>query len=352
MSALFCIITIIINIRITITIITTIIIITIIIIVVVVATIIIITIIIRPVAILAASFVSGAMSGQEDSKAKSKRDREYQKDMVSATMLANPLSQCASVWKALRGKSRGMQALQDEFMKDFKAKGFGMVEGSKWTTFVQTQEFEDEGEYMTEAQIEREECGDKVATKAKLDYARSQGEGIAQHGRGKGYFRDPSRNNQFVYRYDKNIKDRLKIARTDGRKTCNFNQPMHVGDLQTAPSSRSTSPLPLQDLESPRGSELDNRPPAAASPAPIQDGAGSNDVDEATMPELIKKAEDLLITTNGMDIMEGFRKELELALAHVKKVKGLLRSNYRVAEQLKRVVDLTTKVLNIMEEST
>ena len=44
-------------------------------------------------------------------------------------------------------------------MRDFSQKGFDMIEGSEWTTFLMTKEFEDEGEYMTEAQIEKEECG-------------------------------------------------------------------------------------------------------------------------------------------------------------------------------------------------
>ena len=273
-------------------------------------------------------------------ESKRHRDREYQKHMLEATMKANPTAACASVWKKLRGKSRTMQTLQDEFMRDFSEKGFSMVEGSKWTTFLHTVEFEDEGEYMTKAQIQREECGCPVATKAKLDWAKQQGEGIAEHGLGKGYFKDPSRNNQYVYRYDKNLKDRRKIARTDGRQTRNFNAPLNMSDIQAGCSSASSAALPL--------------PPPFIIPPPITDGseqseAGSaNDVGEQGVPELIKTAEELLKEMAGMELMEGFRKELESAMADVSKVKGVVRSNYRVVKQLKHDVDLIQKVLKLM----
>ena len=176
-------------------------------------------------------------------ESKRQREREYQKHTIEATMKANPTAPVASVWKQLRGKSRTMQTLQDEFMRDFSQKGFDMIEGSKWTTFLMTTEFEDEGEYMTEAQIQCAECGCPVATKAKLDWAKQQGEGIAEHGKGKGYFKDPSRDNQYVYRYDKNLKDRTKIARTDGRQTRNFNAPLNVSDIQAGCSLASSAAL-------------------------------------------------------------------------------------------------------------
>ena len=146
-------------------------------------------------------------------------------------------------------------------MRDFSQKGFDMIEGSKWTTFLMTTEFEDEGEYMTEAQIQKEECGCPVATKAKLDWAKQQGEGIAEHGLGKGYFKDPSRDNQYVYRYDKNLKDRTKIARTDGRQTRNFNAPLNVSDIQAGCSLASSAALPLP------------LPPPIIVPPPITDGS-------------------------------------------------------------------------------
>ena len=69
------------------------------------------------------------------------------------------------------------------------------------------------------------------------------------------------------------------------------------------------------------------------------------------MPELIKTAEDILKAMAGMELMEGFRKELESALADVSKVKGVVRSNYRVARHLKHDVVLIQKVLKLMEES-
>ena len=252
-------------------------------------------------------------------------------------MKANPTAPVASVWKQLRGKSRTMQTLQDEFMRDFSQKGFDMIEGSKWTTFLMTKEFEDEGEYMTEAQIQKEECGCAAATKAKLDWAKQQGEGIAEHGLGKGYFKDPSRDNQYVYRYDKNLKDRTKIARTDGRQTRNFNAPLNVSDIQAGCSLASSAALPL--------------PPPIIIPPPITDGseqseAGSADVEEQGVPELIKTTEELLDEMAGMDLMEGFRKRLE---ADVSKVKGDMRSSHQV-EQLKHDVDLIQKVLKLVEE--
>ena len=275
-------------------------------------------------------------------ESKRQREREYQKHTIEATMKANPTAPVASVWKQLRGKSRTMQTLQDEFMRDFSQKGFDMIEGSKWTTFLMTTEFEDEVEYMTEVQIQKEECGCPVATKAKLDWAKQQGEGIAEHGLGKGYFKDPSRNNQYVYRYDKNLKDRRKIARTDGRQTRNFNAPLNVSDIQAGCSLASSAALPL--------------PPPIIIPPPITDGseqseAGSaKDVGVQGVPELVKTAEELLKEMAGMELMEGFRKALEADMADVSKVKGVVRSNYRVVKQLKHDVDLIQKVLKLVEE--
>ena len=278
-------------------------------------------------------------------ESKRQREREYQKHTIEATMKANPTAPVASVWKQLRGKSRTMQTLQDEFMRDFSHKGFDMIEGSKWTTFLMTTEFEDEGEYMTEAQIQKEECGCAAATKAKLDWAKQQGEGIAEHGLGKGYFKDPSRDNQYVYRYDKNLKDRTKIARTDGRQTRNFNAPLNVSDIQAGCSLASSAALPL--------------PPPIIIPPPITDGseqseAGSpesaEDVGAQGVPELVKTAEELLKEMAGMELMEGFRKALEADMADVSKVKGVVRSNYRVVKQLKHDVDLIQKVLKLVEE--
>ena len=98
---------------------------------------------------------------------KRKRDREYQKDSVAACIAANPTSKEASVWQSLKGKSRAMQTLQDEFMKDFTAHAFNTVEGSKWTQYLCVQEYEDEGEYMTEKQIGAAECNCPIATQSQ-----------------------------------------------------------------------------------------------------------------------------------------------------------------------------------------
>ena len=47
-------------------------------------------------------------------------------------MAANSTSKEAAVWGKLKGKNKYMVKLRREFVEQFQAHGFGIVEGSKW----------------------------------------------------------------------------------------------------------------------------------------------------------------------------------------------------------------------------
>ena len=113
------------------------------------------------------------------------------------------------------------------------------------------------------------------------------------------------------------------------------------------------TPAPLSPL-APRVPPGAPATPASATDAPLPityEGVPPEAIGANGVKELIKVAEEPVTTTVGMELMEGFRKELEAVVADVKKIEGVARSNYRVAKQLQHIVGLTQKVLSLMEES-
>ena len=111
------------------------------------------------------------------SGAPTKRNREGEnaKDAFAATMAANGETSEARIWKALAGKSRQQQELQKSFMSEFRQKGFGFAEGSKWTTYDLQQKIEMQRGYMTEEQIFKKECKSAANTAANIEWAIFQG---------------------------------------------------------------------------------------------------------------------------------------------------------------------------------
>ena len=116
------------------------------------------------------------------------REREGEHEMlaVKRCMEANPQTDESSVWGKLAGKSKIMVKLRKEFAAQFKSDGFGFVQGSKWATYLNTEEFKSTDSYKTEAQIFRDEGKDPTNTKAKLDWAREKGQGSPSSGRPEG----------------------------------------------------------------------------------------------------------------------------------------------------------------------
>ena len=102
---------------------------------------------------------------------------------------------------------------------------------------------------MTEAQIKWEEKNDETATKAKVDFAKSFGEGVPPPGDPLGYYKDPSRGGQYVYKYTSNLKEterltkrqKLETKQTTGVQKMQANENM---DRTPVPKKK---PLALQD---------------------------------------------------------------------------------------------------------
>ena len=119
----------------------------------------------------------------------------------------------------MKSKNSVMLASQKEFLKDFREKGFGFVEGTKWSEFVSREQFTQEIVYCTEAQILKEERGNEANCRAKIEFARSMGEGINEPGEQKGWYRDPSRDNAPVYYYARNVVHAIKLRKDQGRRS-------------------------------------------------------------------------------------------------------------------------------------
>ena len=136
-------------------------------------------------------------------------------------MSANPTSEEAVVWNNIQGKSPVMQRLQREFMQDFQQKGFGMVSGSKWTQHNFIQEVDSSTIFMTREQIFKEECKSVENTESKIQWAINQGEGVDQPGKQKGFYKDETRQNAYVYRYQRNTEYKEKMQKQQGRQTMN-----------------------------------------------------------------------------------------------------------------------------------
>ena len=54
---------------------------------------------------------------------------------------------------ALQGESPHLQLLQREFLSDFRLKGFGFVEGTKWQKHFNKESWDQEDEYKSWEQI-------------------------------------------------------------------------------------------------------------------------------------------------------------------------------------------------------
>ena len=144
------------------------------------------------------------------------RMMEYEKNNFNKHMVANADTDEAQVWKSLKGKSASMQQLQREFMMDFKTKGFGFIQGTKWMKHISKEIYSVDDEYKTYEQILDAEKSESNA-KAKIAYALTLGEGVPSNG--KGWFKDPSRNDAPVYFYVGNMKHSTSIAKLDCMQT-------------------------------------------------------------------------------------------------------------------------------------
>ncbi len=120
---------------------------------------------------------------------------ECEKSALSRTLRANPGTDEAKVWGQLQGKGATMQLLQQQFMRDFKQEGFGMVQGSRWSSYCQHERYTQDDEYMTYEQIFAAEKKSALNTEAKITWAKSPGEGKAgTPAETKGWYKDPTRN--------------------------------------------------------------------------------------------------------------------------------------------------------------
>ena len=279
---------------------------------------------------------------------KRSRDGEYAKAVFAKTMLANPKTREANVWLNLKGNSPHMQALQKEFMEAFQQKGFGCVEGSKWTEYERKQEVAAEVEYLTKAQIYKREANDQAATDAKIAWAVAQGEGTPEPGQGKGWFKDPSRGGQPVYKHDHGYKYKDSFTKNLGRKTLNSSGPTSIGDV--TPSSALPEPAPAH-------SQLATSSAAQAAPAsalPPLPAAGTEDTSDATaeinLSEMRAKADDQLNQMAGNECMSGFVKELNAAITAYDAIKGTPKPNYRAVRNLMQMVTVVERVLKIMDD--
>ena len=71
------------------------------------------------------------------SKKRKREDRsgEFQKRRAIDIMKKD--DKTWAVWMKLQGKSKVMQQLQTDFLKDFQEKGYEAAEGSKWKSHLQ-----------------------------------------------------------------------------------------------------------------------------------------------------------------------------------------------------------------------
>ena len=163
------------------------------------------------------------MADSDPAMKKQKRERsaEYQQQAVAACMEANPNTKEARVWGQLAGKSKTMIGLRKSFMDDFNQGGFGFVEGSRWVKHINEESYSQKDTFKAEAQIFVAECNDPVATAGKIAFAKAMGEGQPPPGIPKGWYKDPSRNDQPVYMYVANLEHENKVLKSDGTCTTN-----------------------------------------------------------------------------------------------------------------------------------
>ena len=274
---------------------------------------------------------------------KRNREGEYAKDAFAATMAANGETSEARIWKALAGKSRQQQELQKSFMSEFRQTGFGFVEGSKWTTYDLQQKIEMQREYMTEEQIFKKECKSAANTAAKIEWAILQGEGTPELGKGKGWFRDPSRGGAKVYLYDENLKTGDTFTKHQGRQTRNFSGPMEVASISSGtPDTPITPGAP-------------GMPGTPVTPLPLPPSEPMGSTEKIPTPfdgeKLKADAKALIDVMAGNDCMSGFHAQLQIALASVETTTGPIRSNYRNVKVLRSLIDLCGKVMKVVEEA-
>jgi len=76
------------------------------------------------------------------------RDGEYLVETVKRTLEANEKTQEAKVFGKLVGKSKIIVDLRKQFAKEFQQKGFGFVQGSKWTSYLSGEEYRQVDSYI------------------------------------------------------------------------------------------------------------------------------------------------------------------------------------------------------------
>jgi hypothetical protein len=270
------------------------------------------------------------------------RSREYAVTVLQRTLKANPNDKMNEIWNALKGKSPHMQRLQDDFLRDFREQGFSVAEASRWSRFVQTESFIQDGAYLTEEQILAEEKGSAANTKARIEWAKGEGEGTPEPGKGLGFYRDPMRGGALVFKYFFNVTHRHTYKSTKGRETTQHTGPLDPHTVMNAPPGQVTAkadpPLALADKTPPQ--------PATALPG----AADGNTVAEGASADSIKaRTERLLLALTSQPLLLGFVAELEKMLEVVMKVKGVPRASYRCIKQLQQLVELTEKVLPLVE---
>ena len=267
------------------------------------------------------------------------RDWEYKQRAIAATFTVNPGTKEAKVWDKLQGKNRTLIALRKEFAQEFNEKGFGFVDGSKWTSHLDVEEFKQSDSYKTYSQILAAECGDEKNAQAKVRTAKAEGQGVPPPGEGKGWYLDPSREDEPVYKYHDNMIRTNKIKKLNGRQTTNYTEPLQLSRavmpkaIGAAPATPSASTPAITDAES-----------EPATPV-ITDT-------DITVQELMSNAEALLEKLQGQQVMVGFHASLKEALIAVKSVKGAPKHNYKSVRQLASITELTQRVLAITEECT
>ena len=299
---------------------------------------------------------------EEAAGEKRKRDggSEYELKTIRKTFDANKNTQEAKVFFSFTGKTPAVIALRRQFLQEFQEKGFGFVEGTRWTQNLSKEEHVAEEEYMSAAQILKAECKDAAATQAKIDFALAQGEGNCMPGQGKGY-KDASRGDVLVYRYQKNAKTLNTHSRIEGHGTENktgqiamSNVPVpsagssaSAGTLSSAlcdGSSGTRTPVGDQPFETP---ERAGKPAAEAASEAKEEGP-LDKVEKASVEDLKRKAQCICDQMVGNTLLNGFSTELTVAMDAVKAVQHP-KSNYRCVRNLATIVDLSERVLKVVE---
>ena len=270
-------------------------------------------------------------------KQKSGADREweYKQKAIGATFAGNPGTKEAKVWEKLQGKNRTLISLRKEFIEEFNEKGFGFVEGSKWSGHLDVEEFKQSDSFKTWSQILVAEANDEKNAQAKVRTAKAEGQGVPPPGDCKGWYLDPSREDEPVYKYHDNMIHTNKLQKIKGRQTTNLTGSLTLPMAAVVP--KAIDAPPLMQLAAPA------TPPSPSTPAKAAECI--------KVPELMRNAESLLEKLHGQQVMSGFHASLKEALIAVKSVKGAPKQNYKSVQQLTAITELTQRVLNITEES-